>query len=113
MKTTDDVNPLHVPAMARKKYTPATVEMKRLTVTPALSFTSPVNSQTVNPVTKAKRNIIAVGLRKHTTIVATKSTPVIVLAIKLFIIKPPFIPRGGFLLPSGHLTGDIEAFLYN
>ena len=85
MKTVDDVNPLHVPAMARKKYTPATVEMKRLTVTPGLSFTSPVNSHTVNPVTKAKRNIIAVGLRKHTTIVATKSMPVIVLATKLFI----------------------------
>ena len=79
------MKPLVVPAMARKKYTPATVDMKRLTDTPALSLTRPVNSHTVNPVTRANRNIIAVGLRKHTTIVATKSMPVIVLAIKLFI----------------------------
>ena len=85
MNTVDDVNPLVVPAMARKQYTAATVDMKRLTDTPALSLTRPVNSHTVNPVTRAQRSIIAVGLRKHTTLVATKSLPQSVLAIKLFM----------------------------
>ena len=82
----DEVKPLVVPAMARKKYTPATVDMMRLTDTSALSLTRPVNCHTVYPVTRVYRYIIVVGFRKHSTIVARKSMPVIVLAIKLFII---------------------------
>ena len=72
--------------MAKKKYTPATVEMKRLTVTFSRSFTSPVNSQMVSPVTMLNSSTIASGLRNEATMAATKMMPVTVLTIKFFIV---------------------------
>lgn len=71
--------------MAKKKYTPATVQMKRLTVTPGRALTRPVNSHTVSPVTMANNNTIASGRRKLATTAATKIMPVMALTIKFFI----------------------------
>ena len=59
--------------------------MKRFTCTYGRSLTSPTSSQMVMPVTMAKRNTMAKGLRKLTTMVATKNTLVMLLTIKFFI----------------------------
>jgi hypothetical protein len=57
------------------------------TLTFSMLLTMPVNSHTVSPVTKAKRNIIASGLRKHVTTAATKKTPVMARVIRFFILS--------------------------
>ena len=76
--------PVRNPATARKKYTPATVVMNRLTVTSSFWFTSPQYSQMLRPVIRANRNTIALGFRKQDTIHTTKSTPVMDLITRFF-----------------------------
>ena len=75
--------PLQKPPTAKKKYTPATVLMKRFTCTFSFSFTSPVYSHSDSPVTSANRNSIANASRKHTTTAVTKNTPVMLRTIRL------------------------------
>src|SRR5574344_1736094 len=80
--------PVRNPATAGKKYTPATVDMKRLTQTSSISLlTNPQYSQILRPVIRAKRSTIALGCRKHETIQPTKSTPVMVLMIRFFCLS--------------------------
>ena len=67
MNTADGVMLLQNPATARKKYTPAIVQIKRFVCTDLMLLTKPQNSHIVIPVTKANRNTIAKGLRKQVT----------------------------------------------
>lgn len=71
MNTTAVVSPEQKPAIAMERNTPAAEQMKRLMLTFGLSFTNPENSQTVIPVINANRNVIAIGRKKLTTIMAT------------------------------------------
>ena len=91
MNTDDGTIPQQKPAMAMKRNTPATVQMKRFTLIPSRSFTSPVNSHIVMPVMSMNNAIIAIGFRKHVTITATKRMPVTARTMKLFIACIVFI----------------------
>ena len=84
-KTTNpSANPMLIAATARKKYTPATVEIKRLTF---FSFTNPVYSQSVMPVMMAKRRMKVSGRHMMPpTMMATNKTPKMVRVIRFFIV---------------------------
>ena len=79
------IKPLLTPATAKKKYVPATVDMKRFTLVPLFSLTSPVYSQRLSDVISAKTNTIPTGREKQVTMMATKRTPVMVRVIKFLI----------------------------
>ena len=81
------VKPVQYPAIAKNRYTPAKVLMKRLVFMSGYLFTSPQNSHIVSPVMSAKRHIRAYGWSIQPTITTTNTAPVMALTMRFFILS--------------------------